>query len=31
MGNSLVRYAKTERDVLTYANHPFIIGLEYAF
>lgn len=29
--NNLVRYAKTERDVLTYTKHPFIVGLNYAF
>jgi serine/threonine protein kinase len=27
----LVKYAKTERDVLTYANHPFIVGMRFAF
>lgn len=31
MGNNLVKYAKTERDVLTYVRHPFIVGLKYAF
>jgi serine/threonine protein kinase len=31
MGNNLVKYAKTERDVLTYTKHPFIVGLKYAF
>jgi len=31
MGNNLVKYAKTERDVLTYIKHPFIICLKYAF
>jgi len=30
-GNNLVRYAKTERDVLSYTKHPFIVGLIYAF
>ena len=30
-GNNLVRYAKTERDVLSYMKHPFIVGLNYAF
>ena len=30
-GNNLVRYAKTERDVLSYTKHPFIVGLNYAF
>jgi 5'(3')-deoxyribonucleotidase len=31
MGQNLVKYAKTERDVLTYTMHPFIVGLKYAF
>lgn len=32
MGRSLVRYALTERNVLTYAgSHPNIVGLHYAF
>lgn len=31
MGSNLVKYAKTERDVLTYIKHPFIISLKYAF
>jgi len=31
LGQNLVRYAKTERDVLTYIKHPFIVGLKYAF
>jgi len=26
-----VKYAKTERDVLTYTKHPFAVGLKYAF
>lgn len=26
-----MKYAKTERDVLTYTKHPFIVGLKYAF
>lgn len=30
-GQGLVRYAKTERDVLTITKHPFSIGLKYAF
>lgn len=29
--NNLVRYAKTERDVLTFTKHPYIVGLNYAF
>lgn len=31
MGQNLVKYAKTERDVLTYTCHPFIVGMKYAF
>ena len=31
MGQNLVKYAKTERDVLTYATHPFVVGMRYAF
>ena len=31
MGQNLVRYAKTERNVMSYTNHPFIVGLKYAF
>lgn len=31
MGQNLVRYAKTERDVLSYTKHPFIVNLNYAF
>jgi hypothetical protein len=31
MGQNLVRYAKTERDVLSYFTHPFIVGIKYAF
>jgi len=31
LGQNLVKYAKTERDVLTYTHHPFIVGLKYAF
>ena len=27
----MVKYAKTERDVLIYANHPFIVGMRFAF
>ena len=29
--DNILRYAKTERDVLSYLRHPFIIGLKYAF
>jgi serine/threonine protein kinase len=31
MGQNLVKYAKTERDVLTYMTHPFIVGLKFSF
>jgi serine/threonine protein kinase len=27
----LVKYAVTERNVLSYTKHPFIVGLNYAF
>ncbi len=28
---NLIRYAKTERNVLCYTRHPFIVGLNFAF
>jgi serine/threonine protein kinase len=31
LGQNLVKYAKTERDVLSYTKHPYIVGLKYAF
>ena len=31
MGNNLVKYAKTERDVMSFTKHPFIVGFKYAF
>ena len=31
MGQNLVKYAITERNVLSYTKHPFIVGLNYAF
>lgn len=31
MSRNLFRYAATERDVLSYSDHPFIVGLHYAF
>lgn len=31
MGQNLVKYARTERDVMTYMSHPFIVGLKYCF
>ena len=31
LGQNLTRYAKTERDVMTVARHPYIVGLKFAF
>ena len=31
MGQNLIKYAKTERNVLSYVRHPFIVSLNYAF
>lgn len=31
LGQNLVKYAKAERNVLSYTKHPFIVGLEFAF
>ncbi|CAG9329835.1 unnamed protein product [Blepharisma stoltei] len=31
IGQNLVKYALTERNVMSYFNHPFIVGLKYAF
>jgi serine/threonine protein kinase len=31
VGKNLVRYAKTERNVLSIMDHPFIVKLNYAF
>ena len=31
MSQNLVKYALTERDVLSITNHPFIVRLNYAF
>ena len=31
MVQNVVRYALTERHVLSYVKHPFIVGLNYAF
>ena len=31
LGQNLIRYAKTERDVLSYTKHPFIVSLNAAF
>ena len=31
VGNNLVKYAKTERNVMSITRHPFIVGLHYAF
>ena len=31
MAQNLIKYAKTERNVLSYIKHPFIVSLNYAF
>ncbi|CAG9320119.1 unnamed protein product [Blepharisma stoltei] len=31
MGQNLIKYAMTERHVLSYINHPFIVSLNFAF
>jgi len=31
MGHNLTRYAMTERNVLSIADHPFIVNLHCAF
>ena len=31
MGQNLIKYAKTERNVLSYVKHPFIVSLNFAF
>jgi hypothetical protein len=31
MAQNLVKYAKTERNVLCFTKHPFIVGLDFAF
>ena len=31
ISHNLIRYALTERNVLTYIKHPFIVSLKYAF
>lgn len=31
VNQNLTRYAKTERNVLSIMNHPFIVKLNYAF
>lgn len=31
LNQNLTRYAKTERNVLSIMNHPFIVKLNYAF
>jgi hypothetical protein len=31
IGHNLIRYALTERNVLSILNHPFIVKLRYAF
>jgi len=29
--HNLVKYARTERNILSYSKHPFIVGIEFAF
>jgi protein-serine/threonine kinase len=31
MGDNLIKYAQTERNVLSIAKHPFIVNLNFAF
>lgn len=31
IGNNYIKYALTERNVLSYSHHPFIVQLNYAF
>jgi len=31
MNQNLIKYAKTERNVLSYTRHSFIVSLNYAF
>ena len=31
LGHNLTRYALTERNVLSIADHPFVVKLNYAF
>jgi serine/threonine protein kinase len=31
LGTNIVRYAFTERNILSYIHHPFIVGLNCAF
>ena len=31
LGHNVLRYARTERNVLSYLKHPFIVGLKFAF
>ena len=31
VGHNLIRYALTERNILSLLNHPFIVKLKYAF
>lgn len=31
IGQNLVKYALTERNVLSYIKHPFIVSLDFAF
>ena len=31
VGNNFIKYALTERNVLSYCHHPFIVSMKYAF
>ena len=31
IGHNLIRYALTERNILSFLNHPFIVKLRFAF
>ena len=31
VGNNFIKYALTERNVLSYSHHPFIVSMKYAF
>ena len=31
IGQNLIKYARTERNVLSYSRHPFIVNLNFAF
>ena len=31
LSQNLIKYARTERNVLCFTKHPFIVGLDFAF